>query len=441
MPSTLRQSMLGAAWLACVWSWASPSAAAEDADAVRAIVAEALRDAHGRSSLQSSADATAGHDGRGFFIRSADQAFSLTIRGQLQLRYFLNFRNDNDNNQDGEREDSFESGFQTRYIKFNFDGSVYDPRLTYTITTNVIRSSGDLNLELAFVGYRWDNGLALQVGQLTLPFARERAVSSAMQLASERSLTESVFGGEYAQGAALTWTGDDARLAAAFSDGQASRNSEFAVPRRSTAQGFLNSTSPRSESDYALTGRAEWKPVGEWAALRDFSSREGSGFAFLAGIAGHVEGGDGASSAFSSGDYRYAGWTADLSLEGDGWNAALAGFGSASDYDDTAEGDVAFSDYGLTAQAGVFVPRTEVEPFVRFEALFPDRDRAQRDAFAAVTLGLNYYLYGHASKLTAQATWFSSDASALIGPRTAQGYLGDDDPNELVLVVQWQLLF
>lgn len=425
------------------------------ADEVRAIVSEMQADADTRSSLLQSGG-TAGHDGRHFFLGSADGNFRLELSGQIQFRYYINFRDDNDNNNDGFAEDDFESGFQTRRTKLFFEGHAFDPNMFYRLSGNFYDDTdaaaggdGDFKLEDAFVGYRWDNGFSFMWGQFKLPFMREELISSGYQLAADRSLMNEVFTQGRSQGIQLGYEQEDWRMAAAFSDGFRSENSEFASARTVTATGFPST----GEADYAFTGRVEIKFAGNWDQFQDFSSVAGSDFAFMLGFAGHIEGGDDSSTAFTGGDYNFYGWTADLSFEGDGWNAYIAGVGEYSDYADATiaglpVGDVNFGDYGVVVQFGIFIPDTDWEPFIRYDGIFADEDERalpnDSDNFNTVTFGVNYYMYGHGSKFTFDIVWFIDDVgqNALGGaPNPGIGYLTDDDENELSFRVQWQLLF
>ena len=92
---------------------AAPAFAQTSTDTVRAQVAEMMADAETRSSLLAAGDA--GHDGR-FFI--AGDGFRLNIGGQIQFRYVLNFRDDENNG------DDFSNGFQTRRTKLDFNGEI-----------------------------------------------------------------------------------------------------------------------------------------------------------------------------------------------------------------------------------------------------------------------------------------------------------------------------
>ncbi|MBL8746695.1 MAG: hypothetical protein JNK58_10115 [Phycisphaerae bacterium] len=412
-----------------------------DPDEVRAVVDQMIADAETRSSLLADS-AVGGHNGKNFFLQSADGSFRLLFRGQVQFRYMLDFRDDGDGNGDGASEDDFESGFQTRRTKLYFEGHVWEKALTYRVLGAYSRSTGDFRLEEAFAAYKWGNGVSVQLGQFKLPFLREETTSSSMQLAVERSIVSDSFSLVRSQGVQASYENDSIRLALAFSDGAGAENSDFSAPRNATSTGLIN-RSGLGESDYALTGRAEWKLFGTWDAFKDFTSPVGSDYSLMLGAAGHYEGGDGSSSAFTSGTYEYASWTADLTVEGDGWNAFIAGVGGYTDFHGTAAGDVVNDDYGLLAQGGFMIPETQIEPFVRYAGLFTDPDRTAdgADTFSSLTFGVNYYLYGHASKFTGDVVWYLDETDPLVTRRTGHGQLGDDDSGEVTVRLQWQLLF
>lgn len=440
-PSIVRRDEARAGGQPVAHAPGSDSAGA-DPDAVRGLVAEMMADAQTRTSLLADAS-PAGHNGKNFFLQSADGRFKLVVRGQVQFRYYLNFRDRNDHNNDGRSEDDFESGFQTRRTKVFFEGHVWDPALTYRVNGTFSRSTGDFLLEDAWASYKWENGVSILWGQFKPPFLREEYLSSTTQLAVERTFVNDTFTIGRTQGVQIGWQADEFKATAAFTDGAGATNSEFFSARRTTASGLLN-RSGQGESDYALTGRVEWKPAGKWSQFSDFTSPAGSEFALMLGAAGHVEGGDGSSSAFSGGTYVYASWTADLSVEGDGWNLYAAAVGGHSDFHDTAAGDVSNDDYGFFVQGGFMIPDTQLEPFARHEVLFADPDRTGAegyDAYNALTVGCNWYLYGHAAKFTVDTVWRMNEADPFATGRSAFGILGDDNPGEVVVRIQWQLLF
>jgi hypothetical protein len=414
-------------------------------DEVRALVAEMLRDAEQRTTLLHG-DGRAGHDGRRFFLSSGDGRFRLDVRGQIQFRYMVNFHDDPS---DGEADT--ETGFQTRRTKLFFEGVAFDPSISYQVVGAFSRSTGTPVLEFAWVSKELSDGVSIMAGQFKAPFLREWLVSGASLLAVERSFVSEAFNAGFVQGAQATFTAEPVRVMLAFTDGARSQNSEWNQPKRATRAGLINNPSGAGASDYALTARAELLLAGERRRFSDFTSTAGSPFGAMLGFAGRLEGGDGSASAFSRGRYLYGAWTADLSLEGDGWNAFIAGMGGHADYHGAdlgpggmfPPGDISFSDYGLVAQAGVMIPGTAVEPFARYEALFPDGGRGGAagadDTFHAVTAGFNWYLHGHAAKFTADLVWTLDGPSPVVGPRTGHGLLAAD--GERAVRLQFQLLF
>src|SRR5690606_11755439 len=152
-------------------------------------------DAQTRSSLLQSG-MTGGHDGK-FFLGSADGNFRLEVGGQLQFRYMANFRDDDFADDPAtpqdESDDDNTLGFQARSTKIWFAGHIFDPNLYYKIQGAFNRAGGDMALEDAYVGYRFENGLDLRWGQFKAPFLREELVSSTKQLAVERSIVNEFF--------------------------------------------------------------------------------------------------------------------------------------------------------------------------------------------------------------------------------------------------------
>jgi len=417
-----------------------------NADEVRAIVSEMMADAETRSSLLQSGG-TAGHDGKGFFLSSGDGLFKLEVGGQIQFRYYLNFRDDGDGDNDGVGNDDFESGFQTRRTKLEFGGHVWDPNLFYRVSGAFDYDGGSFTLEDAFVGYRFDSGWSFRWGQFKLPFMREELVSSKYQLLVDRSSVNEIFNQGRSQGIELAWEGEQFRFAAAFSDGFNSANSDFASGQNINNVGYFSS----GESDYAGTARGEFKFAGNWSQFKDFTSPQGSDFAGMVGLAGHFQGGNNGNFGPPGGDnYNYWSLTADVSLEGDGWNLFASFVWSDQDFTNALPDglggfdDLDASNYGWTVQGGIMIPETDWELFGRFAMTIPDDELFSDDTYSVVSLGTNYYLHGQAAKFTAQFDWYidSLAANALGQPSdTGVGFLGDDDDNEIVLTLQFQLLF
>jgi hypothetical protein len=382
-------------------------------DEVRAIVAEMLSDAQGRSSLLQGG-AAAGHDGR-FYIAQPDGSFRLNVGGQIQFRYIINWRDDEDG-----AVDELETGFQTRRTKLDFTGNIVNKDWTFRVLSSFDRDGGGAGLEEAFVQYRFGNGWNARWGQFKLPMLREELVSSSRQLAAERSVVNEFFTQDRSQGIELSYDQEDWRLALAFSDGLDSENTDFA------GEG--------EEADYAFTGRFEYKFQGTWSRFADFTSRQGDDFASMLGAAAHWQHND--TPGFTDTDLLQ--YTIDLSLEGDGWNAFGAFVGRYTDMD----GADNLNDMGFLAQAGYrFAPETEL--FARWDALIPDDERGAdlEDLYNFITIGLNQYYAGHAAKATIDLVWALESTDDLGLSETGLGLLGSSDDNELAIRLQFQLLF
>lgn len=438
-------------------AWAQdPSPTPVDEDEIRAIVHEVMADAQTRTSLQATG-ATGGHDAKGFFLASDDGAFRLNISGYVQTRYYLNFRDENGG------DEQFESGFEIRRSKFTFDGTIHQG-IFFQIQGNFSSATGDYGLQDAFAGYKWENGIQIRAGQFKLPFLREELVPDTQQLTADRSMVAAIFGqgrgvsSGRSQGVEMSYREETWRCMMAFSDGFGSANS---LPGDdspfSTATGFTNGG---GEADWALTARGDFIIAGNWDLLRSYSGFPGDDYACMVGIAGHVEQSDNGIPADLDGDLApdirgqttLGAWTLDLTVKGDGWNFFVAGNGHHGNNNLarlTPAGAAplnSFDDFGLVTQGGFFLPNTDWELFARHEVTFLDSARTtmpgQNDAFNTITAGANWYIHGHAVKVTADVVWHLDDFQPLLGPLPAVGYFRDsNDDNEVTVRLQFQILF
>lgn len=406
------------ALLAAVTGMASAAAAQDEpGDTSRAFTAELLADASARTSLLGSGP-TAGHDGR-FFLASSDGNFRLQIGGEIQFRYYGNIETDDD-----------AGGFQLQRTRLDFRGHVIDPKLTYRILTNIDRSTGDLTLQDAYGEYEVSDGFKVRWGQFKLPFDREFYATSPTQTQTiERSLVSSVFRLDRSQGVQLGYEADRWRVFGAFSDGRRAANTAY---------------TDTIEADFAVSGRAELR-LGEagWRQFRDQTAFRGDKFGVLLGGGLHWQQ-DGSTGAPSSamGTVDLFQYTADASVENDGWNLLGAVTGRVID-----DANDSLHDFGLIAQGGVFVSE-HAELFARYTHIFPDDSRTGgSDDFAAITAGMHWYFIpkSHAVKLSAEVTYYpdtqADSASIIRAPDTGVGLLSDSDGGQFGFVMQMQLLF
>jgi hypothetical protein len=398
-------------------------------DEVRAVVAEMLNDAETRSSLL----ADGGHDANGFMI--SGEGFTLRVGGQIQFRYLLNFNDDQGN------DDGFESGFQSRRTKLWFAGNIINEKWHYKIMANFDHAGdGGLQLEDAYTTYDFGSGFYTKLGQFKLAFLREENISDAKQLAVERSIANGLFNQGWSQGFEAGYKADAWRFAAAFSDGLATANTDFTSP---------------VESDWSATGRAEFVLAGataNWDMWDDFTAEQGGKFGLLLGAAVTYQ--DSANTNNPADvDAQYLGYTADISVKGDGWNAFGAFLGRHLDTRGPVgiSNNPTFDDFGIVAQAGIRLAKG-TELFGRWDAVFLDEDRnltGDNDC-NFLTVGVNQYFAGHAAKATADVVYSFDQtgnlaSAGVIGNSgtlsTGTGLLGDTDEGELVIRLQFQLLF
>ncbi|MBL0927062.1 MAG: hypothetical protein IBJ11_05330 [Phycisphaerales bacterium] len=458
----------------------APAALAEgqapaNRDEIRAIVSEVLADADSRSSLMQSSGA--GYDS-GFVLGDASGNFKIRFNGLVQFRYNANFRRKNASadaaNPNGR---SFTGGFQTNYTRLGVSGNIAEPNLIYEVRGVFDRGgSGAFNLENAFVGYKWD-GWMFRWGQFKTAFYRESNVDVEYQLTAGRSLTNQVFEQGYSQGMELSYTADDWRVMFAFTDGFRSANSDFGTNNRTSGaltapnaitldRGSFGFAKDGGEGNYAVTLRGEYKFAGKWDDFKDFTGMPGKDFAAMIGAAGHIQGSrldlpfgnsagggviaDGAGNPYL-GDTILGSWTVDANFKGDGWNAAIGGIGSHTRTKVKAPagspdvGNIKFNDYGVFAQFGIFIPGTQIEPFVRWDCIVADKSNRDLTSgnrwFNTITVGGNYYIHGQAAKLTVDLQWFINRVNTLGVPDTAINYLSQDRRNEIAVRFQFQLLF
>ncbi|MFN5496126.1 MAG: porin, partial [bacterium] len=181
------------------------------ASEIRAIVSDVLADAGTRDSLQASG-ATAGwnKDQGGFFLASPSGDFKLNIKGQVQVRWAFNNRDNSGLTGTVPKESNW--GFENRRTKLTFTGFVVDPSWIYEIKLVANRTTGTVSgatysannivgsVEEIFIQKDFGNGIAVRAGQFKTPFIREELVSSSSQLAVERSLVNDVFSTKFGQG-------------------------------------------------------------------------------------------------------------------------------------------------------------------------------------------------------------------------------------------------
>ena len=412
-------------------NWLTEQRAAE----IRSLVQDVLADADTRASLQSSG-MTAGWD-KGFFRASPDGNFRLRVKGQIQFRYVMNYRDI----QTSGSEDRWTKGFENRRTKLTFEGNIFDKTWLYKVQAAFNRGnldaagaqqtdSGAAELEDAWIQKDFENGLYLRFGQYKAPFLREELVSSARQLAVERSLLNERYNQDYTQGVSVGFESDMFRVEGMFSDGIGDNNV--------WGPSYQNSPWQRNTTEYAFTARAEFLAAGEWKQFDDFTSWNGEPFGLMIGAAINWQraefGLDGPPTDFG----QELGGTADISAEFGGANlyGAFVWVNPDLDGDSGSAGDR--NEIGFLVQGGFMLVPDTFEIFGRYE--WADPDISGEDDLNVITAGVNWYFAKNAAKFTADVG-FSLDDFGSTYAKSGAGWLNGFGEDEIVLRAQWQLLF
>lgn len=384
------------------------------------------------------APGTAGYDG-GFFIQDATGNYKIKINEMAQFRYYVNRRPGVEYGA-GDRE--IANGFELTNARITFAGNLINPRLTFLVEGEFGKEDGAYSAPFNYY-LKYSKGFwAIKAGQFKLPVMHEEIVSQKYQLAADSSIANEVFSQDYSQGVEVAFRNDHVGVQWTVNDGIAKPNSAYASPE---------------EADIGTTARFEYK-IGEkveWKRFDDFSSWRGAPFAAMFGAAAHGETyGSSASFVTDSSGALVAGsperrqfieWTADVSLEGNGWNAFAAVTGGHN----APVGEKATDDIGVVIQGGAFIT-DKLEPFARFDEFIPDhkRDSTENKPFRTLKAGANYYFVpkSHNAKLTVDFQYFldKADETAVLAELVNEndvGLLPGGDKGQMVGEAQMQWLF
>jgi len=348
------------------------------AEEVRSLIREVLSDADTRASMLS--QDVAGYYDSGFVLRGGD-TFLLKVNSYIHFRYL--------NNNTPGADDDEEGGFQSRDVALLFSGYIGSPRITYLLMPSSKRSDGTGQFEYAYFGYAIDDTWSLLAGQFKAPLQREWLVSGKLQAMLERSYVNSLFSSLYVQGVQATRLDGDTRLLLAVHDGTWSWGTDFADDR----------------TDYALGVRGEWKAAGDWKQFSDTLGWSGD-HGVLIGVGYEFDRGETGGGTDTADLHKF---TADIGVEGDGWNL----FASCSTRRIDANGSPGIlqaDQWGALIQGGVFIIPDKVDVYARYEWVDADgvafkpstgvTTATDNDVAQLVTVGTNYFLRGHDTKLT-----------------------------------------
>lgn len=318
-------------------------------------------DASSRSQFLQAEGVVAGYN-KGFFIQSADGAFSFKPGLQFQFRSVTNYRqNAPDDDKDTQ------NGFEIRRARFRFDGNAFSKDLTYSFVFDTSRTSGSPALLDGYIGYRFATEWAFKAGQFKESWTHEKDISAFNQLAVDRSLVDTLLGGnltDRVQGVALVYGSKTNPLRAelTFSDGANSKNTDF---------------TDTNGANFGVGGRVEYRFSGDWDAYKDFTAKGDKEDLLVAGAGFDYT---------EYGDEDVARVTVDAQYElTSGW-AFYAGVIGNFDF-----GDDDTQSYGGVAQVAYLID-DHWEAFGRYDIVYLDDDVADDNTYSELAVGANYYL-------------------------------------------------
>ena len=367
---------------------------------------------------------------KGFIIRSSDDQFLLHPWAFFQFRDSTNYRAHSDSGTDTQ------NGFETPRLKLILDGNVFSKDLTYQFIWATDDTTGDLGLQDAWARYHFPGTpFAIEAGQIRNPLDHEQIVFATRSLTPDRSIVNSVLlnGDDIVKGAELSYgydTNADVGAKVAVTSGERNFDTSF-------------ESYPTNDADWGVVGRVEWKVMGDWENYDQFTSLSDKAplLVFGAGADYTETGSSDALTHVIDAQYNipnglglygaYLGRFVKNDANGPGTNGAPDA-GST-----TAERDTYDSTVRLM---GSYLIDRHFEPFVRYEYIQFDPHEfatASSSTIHDVTLGFNYYLYGHRAKFTFGATYLPVGSPVA---NSLDDLLVTQRGAELILQGQFQLI-
>lgn len=346
----------------------SAAALAQSADQGRAYGNELLADANSRSSAL-----------------AVDE--NLTLGAYTQVRWALNNRD-----QAPATSEDLTVGFSNRRTKIELESPIAgNEDWVVRIVGAFSSAGGGMVLDDAWVRHTFEEGWQFGAGQFKAPFLFEESMSAKKVLFADRSPFNEAFNQGRSQGIWVKMENEQFVFTGALTDGFGSANTEFGT----------------EVNDFGITARGDFVWEGDMAVFADATSWKGSEYAGRAGGAVTYQAGDATALGLAgkTPDTSTFGFTADVGVEGDGFNVFAAAAFATIDFAAPATDS---DNYGLMVQGGWFAS-DDFEIIGGIDFLVPDdTPPAPGDEMIVVRLGMNYYIIpnSHAAKLTAQVNVF-----------------------------------
>lgn len=394
-------------------------------DQVRELVRQVVGDSEFRESLFPDT-VQVGYDD-GFYIRSADEQFGLTINGLLQFRY--TYYNDQKRNRSVAVRQRFSdrSGIEVERLQLRLSGHLFGEDLTYEIWTEGDSDAANTWFTYyAVANYHFADALNVQVGLMPVPFGRQYyAIADDLTMLVARGMAHCTFfledsigvmvhgdllGGKLSYAVAVTNGMTDVADAFARSDPVREMDQNPAVTARLVYAVMGDMGNDESDLDYhedpamdvALSfgymndnGDSGTPPL--IYAIPDFF-RDGSGGFGVTNTNGTNLTQFGADAGFKwrglSASAEY--WLRMVDISDTDLLGLAAPYFVATANDDT------FHQQGLQVQVGYFLIPKKLELAARVGAVWDIGPGSE--GVWEYTAGVNYYVQGHNCKLQVDVT-------------------------------------
>jgi hypothetical protein len=315
-----------------------------------------------------------------FILKSEDERFEFGIDGLLTARYEVNHRRD-----DGTGSSNTDQGFEIVGARINFKGYLYED-FGYWVRLAADEYGANPAFDAIMGYYTFNNDTTLVVGSVPSILNRENGQPQDKLLSLESTATNYAFDPFGYKGIMLGHHTPRLVFRGIINDGYRS---------------FLNSAFADASAEWAFAGQVQGMAVGDkgdWARFNNFTSRPGSGFAWMLNAAFHVQ--DGRGDASDPNDHRSDDvflLMLESSMEGNGWNFYASGYYRETDGPSTA--GIKYKDLGFVLQGGAWVSK-HFEWYSRYDKVISDNDRpVENEDFRTLSTGINYYPFPHTDNI------------------------------------------
>ena len=359
--------------------------------------------------------------GSGLFIRSMDDNFFLNIGLFTQLRYDISRRDTAAEENDVERE------FSMNRTQFFLQGH-YTPRLDYHFRAN-IDDEGESSLLLAFLQYNSTMKWNLRVGRQFIAMSREDWMWGEDTLTTEFSPNDSTFALGASTGVQTNYQAERIRFWLSINDGK---------------YGATKASLDNEKTGTVLTGRWEYQLSGsDWSVWDNLVGRRGQSKGILLGLGGGYQFGED-----SSGFDNISQLFADISFNGDGYQAMLSGSLTSHEPVDADS----FSNYGLLLQGGYFMA-DHWQAYGQYNYISPGDQAGTSicspplcglEPFSSIAGGVSYFPFAWTNrwKFSAELGYlFSALNKTIVQPSESLGWLSSNEAGQSYFRIQAQLGF